>query len=137
MAGGPFPDDEDLQDLDPDALARAEAALANLSDRYIAWATADQARLEACLAEMLADSASRPDLSARLFTIAHDMKGQAATFGYPLITDLGNRLCRLVEAGSRDPAGFIPLVAAMGRILAERLAGDGGAVGRRLMAELG
>lgn len=32
-----------------------------------------------------------------MFRIAHDMKGQAATFGYPMVTNVANSLCRFVE----------------------------------------
>jgi len=32
-----------------------------------------------------------------LFRIAHDMKGQASTFGYPVITSVADSLCRFVE----------------------------------------
>ncbi|NCB49723.1 MAG: hypothetical protein EOM53_03495 [Alphaproteobacteria bacterium] len=36
-------------------------------------------------------------LTKDLFRKAHDMKGQGITFGYPLITFVGNHLCRYLE----------------------------------------
>ena len=134
MAGdGEFPD------LPPEVLARAEAALAGLSGRYMDWATADSARLRACLDEIRAPEADLTLLLPRLFTIGHDMKGQAATFGYPLVSELGNRLCRLIEA-ERAPAPesvarMVRLAEGMERVVAERLEGDGGETGRALLAE--
>lgn len=125
-------------ELDPAALARAEAALDALSGQYLAWAKADLARLAACLELALADG-GKPHLR-ELFGIAHDMKGQAATFGYPLVSHLGSHLCRLIEAveAGHQPslAPATALVAAMGQILSERLEGDGGETGHRLMADL-
>ena len=88
-------DDDLLPELDPLALARAEAALAALSNNYLAWADADLTRLQGALAPF------QPDL---LFAVAHDMKGQAGTFGFPLITELAHRLCRLLENQPADPA---------------------------------
>ncbi|CAA7627255.1 conserved hypothetical protein [Candidatus Terasakiella magnetica] len=128
-------DGEDVE-LDPTALARAEAALNALSGRYLTWARADLVRLAASLEQALADD-GKSHLN-ELFSIAHDMKGQAATFGYPLISHLGNHLCRLIEAvragqqPSLTPA--TALVAAMDQILSEQLEGEGGETGRRLMA---
>jgi hypothetical protein len=134
MAG----DGDGLPTLSPDDLARAEAALARLSGSYLDWAEADAARLRACLAEVLAPGADLTVLLPRLFTISHDMKGQAATFGYPLLSELGNRLCRLIEDQPAPGPEILERMAAladgMGRVVAERLSGDGGEAGCELRA---
>jgi len=128
-----------MSTLDPEALKRAEAALAALQHRYIEWAEADYARLDAAWAVC----GPGPDCDGaalrRLFQIAHDMKGQAATFDYPLVGELGNRLCREIEAASEglDPerrTRLAVLVAAIGRVIRERLSGPGGEVGTALLA---
>lgn len=128
--------DDDLLDLDPEALARAEAALNSLSPHYLSWAEADLASLRATLAELSAD----PSRLARLFTIAHDMKGQAATFGYPLVTMIGERLCRFIDAhpapDAADLARLTAMADAIAQVLTDRLEGDGGAAGRDLLARL-
>jgi hypothetical protein len=136
---------DDFPPIDPAALARAEAALAALEGRYIAWAEADLARLEAAWADLAAGSEGAGDIPSgparrRLFSVAHDMKGQAATFGYPLVGDFANCLCRIVEsADDLDPADHARserLVAAVGRVIRERLSGDGGAEGQALRLAL-
>lgn len=132
--------DGELPEISPEALARAEAALAELGGRYLEWAAADAARLRGCLDEAQAPGSDLALLLSRLFTISHDMKGQAATFGYPLVGELGNRLCRLIEDAGAVPApDTLPraarLVDAIARVVAERLEGDGGDVGRRLLAD--
>lgn len=136
MTSGAAPPPNDF-DLDPEALARAEAALARLADRYLDWAEADLARLEATLAALLAEPGLQAEHMAQLFLVAHDMKGQAATFGYPLVSELGNRLCRLIETRqSPTQSGWddvAALVAAIGEVIRRRLAGDGGIDGQRLL----
>jgi hypothetical protein len=125
--------------LDPEALARAEAALANLSERYLEWAEADLVKLESCLKDLLEQHDRRRDRLVELFGIAHDMKGQGTTFDYPLVSHLGNRLCRIVEAMTAPSPAELDrialLVAAMARVIRQRLSGDGGDEGRRLLAE--
>ncbi|EME70604.1 hypothetical protein H261_07553 [Paramagnetospirillum caucaseum] len=131
--------DGELPELSPEILARAEAALAGLSGRYLEWAGADAARLRACLDEILTPGADLALLLPRLFTISHDMKGQAATFGYPLVSELGNRLCRLIETEpAPDPGGLARmarLAEGMMQVIAQRLDGDGGETGRALLEE--
>lgn len=104
----PGDDDDLLPELSPEALARAEAALAALSGDFRAWVEADLARLRAAL---------DPFQPARLFAIAHDIKGQAGTFGYPVATELANRLCRLIEAGRLEPIHAAALVEALAEAL--------------------
>lgn len=121
--------DDDLLGLDPEALARAEAALDRLSPQYLHWAEADLASLRTALAELSTE---------RLFAVAHNMKGQAATFGYPLITAIGERLCRYIDAHPKDadPARLTALVEAMAQVLTVRLDGDGGTAGQAILARL-
>lgn len=124
MAGGDaLPDG-----LDPEALARAEAALESLSRDYPRWLRADLAAARACLAPSL-----DPD---RLYTILHDIKGQATTFGYPLISRISQHLCRMLSEETPPPDHIIPLLDAMESVVDHGLTGDGGAMGRELLARL-
>jgi HPt (histidine-containing phosphotransfer) domain-containing protein len=141
--GGGDPEDVSPDDLgiDADALARAEAALAALAGGYLRWAEADMAALCAALAEAWALAPpERGGACARLFAVAHNIKGQAATFGYPLLTRLGNAVCRLVEGDAAvDDCGLArveALVTAMGEVVTRDLRDDGGAAGRDLVLRL-
>lgn len=102
-------DGDDLPEIDPQSLARAEAALAALADHYRSWAAADLVRLRAALTPF------RPDT---LFAIAHDIKGQAGTFGFPLVTERANALCRILE-GRPAPEQAAALVDALAEAMAE------------------
>ena len=126
--------------VDPAALARAEAALATLSANYLSWADADVVRLTAALHQAQTDPAGPAAHLAVLFRIAHDMKGQAATFGYPLVTTIAGQMCHLIGAAEiptpRDMSRVAAHVAALVRVVASRLEGDGGAEGQSLLREL-
>lgn len=113
--------------LDAEALARAEAALARLSHDYPRWLRADLAAARTCL--------SPPDLD-RLHTIIHDIKGQAGTFGYPLISHIGQHLCRMLVDEAPPSRRIVPLLDAMESVVDHGLTGDGGEMGRELLARL-
>lgn len=82
--------------FDPGPIARAEAALAELSCEFGQWMQAECDRLDSARFKMKALDGS---VIARreLFRAAHDIKGQASTFGYPLAAEAAESLCRLIE----------------------------------------
>jgi HPt (histidine-containing phosphotransfer) domain-containing protein len=82
-------------DLD-DPVARAEKALAGLSGEFQNWMSIEARRLSAAHAAILRSGfteASRQEL----FRAAHDIKGDAATFGYPSAGAAADSLCRIIE----------------------------------------
>ncbi len=120
--------DEDFG-LDAGAIARAEAALDALSKTYITWAEADLEKMRASL--------SRGDW-VELHAVAHNVKGQAGTFGYPLLTELGARLCALVrEHEAPDRARAESLVEAIALVVGQRISGDGGDRRQEVLARIG
>lgn len=127
--------------MDPDALARADAALAALTDDYLRWAQADVAALVASVAELRATRLERWHACvAQMFEIAHDIKGQGTTFDYPLMTRLGQAMCDLLRNGAMGDGALLvrldAVAAAMAEVMAARLRGDGGAQGRDLVSRL-
>jgi HPt (histidine-containing phosphotransfer) domain-containing protein len=86
---------------DDDPLARAEAALAQLSSEFGGWMIAECDRLDAARCAVKERGFSRQSLE-ELFHAAHDIKGDAATFGFPLATGAAASLCRILEH-SPDP----------------------------------
>jgi HPt (histidine-containing phosphotransfer) domain-containing protein len=81
---------------DLDAIARAEAALAELSAEFATWMRDECDRLDAARA-VVRSSGLGGKPREDLFRAAHDIKGQAATFGYPLAAEAAESLCRLLE----------------------------------------
>ena len=82
-------------DLD-DPVGRAEKALAGLSGEFKNWMTIEADRLSAAHAVVLR-SGFTVDNREELFRAAHDIKGDAATFGYPSAGAAAESLCRIIE----------------------------------------
>jgi len=85
----------DERDLD-DPVARAEQALAGLSGEFKNWMLIEADRLSAAHASILKNGFSEK-AAEELFRAAHDIKGDAATFGYPSAGAAAESLCRIVE----------------------------------------
>jgi len=126
--------------VDLDALAKAEAVIANLADDYLDWVREDFVRLEAAYDVLISGEGNDKDNLEALFQIAHDMKGQGGSFGYDLMTSIGDHMCRLLE--KVDKAGPLEIkmirlhIDAMRVVITKELKGDGGAEGRQLMMGL-
>src|SRR5262245_36986740 len=82
-------------DLD-DPVGRAEKALAGLSGEFKAWMTIEADRLSAAHAAVQLDGFNN-ETRDELFRAAHDIKGDAATFGYPSAAAAAESLCRIIE----------------------------------------
>src|SRR6266436_3373397 len=83
------------KDLD-DPIARAEKALAGLSGEFKNWMSVEADRLAAAHAAILKTGFT--DFSREeLFRAAHDIKGDAATFGFPSAAAAAESLCRIIE----------------------------------------
>jgi HPt (histidine-containing phosphotransfer) domain-containing protein len=83
------------KDLD-DPVARAEKALADLSGEFKTWMAIESDRLAAAHAAILKDGFSNTTRD-ELFRAAHDIKGDAATFGFPSAGAAAESLCRIIE----------------------------------------
>jgi HPt (histidine-containing phosphotransfer) domain-containing protein len=81
-------------DMDP--VARAEQALAKLSPEFSVWMDTECARLDAARKQVQAHGLNGKTRDP-LFHAAHDIKGEAATFGYPHAASIAESLCRLIE----------------------------------------
>src|SRR6202171_6285759 len=79
-----------------DPVARAEKALAGLSGEFKNWMAIETDRLAAAHAAILRDGFTNAN-SEELFRAAHDIKGDAATFGFPSAAAAAESLCRIIE----------------------------------------
>src|SRR5262249_49070704 len=80
---------------DDDPIARAEKALADLSNQFGSWMDAECDRLD----KARRDLTINPDASSKdaLFHAAHELKGQAATLRFPAVASAARSLCKLIE----------------------------------------
>jgi chemotaxis protein histidine kinase CheA len=137
-----FDDDFELPD---DLLAMADtaaSALADMGEEYAIDASKDADRLLAVIkqAQAAPDETALQSLFAEIFSIAHNFKGQGATFGYDLVTDFGEQLCELTRPRHLPTRAVLPqtmlLAAVLHTVLHQRLDGDGGTKGEALRTEL-
>jgi HPt (histidine-containing phosphotransfer) domain-containing protein len=79
-----------------DPVARAEKALAELSSEFATWMESECDRLDTTRHGVARGGFTKSNKEA-LFHAAHDIKGEAATFGYPAVAAAADSLCRLIE----------------------------------------
>jgi len=79
-----------------DPVAGAEAELAKLACEFTAWMHDECERLEAARQDIVRHGLTQKT-HGPLFRAAHDIKGEAATFGYPALAGAADSLCRLLE----------------------------------------
>jgi chemotaxis protein histidine kinase CheA len=79
-----------------DPVVRAEQALAQLSSEFSGWMDTEIERLDQARQLVKTIGFNRATREA-LFHAAHDIKGEAATFGFPWVASLAESLSRLIE----------------------------------------
>jgi HPt (histidine-containing phosphotransfer) domain-containing protein len=85
--------------MDVKVLNRAEKAVETLltQTNYPGEASKTLVKLKSALDELLAETDNQNKHLHRIFEIVHDMRGEAGSFGYPLVTRVGASLCRYID----------------------------------------
>ncbi len=83
--------------LDEDALERAAQALSSLEGEFTTWMQSEADCLVASR-KQIEDGGLTVEKLERLYRAAHDIRGQGATFGFPLAGDIADNLCNYVDA---------------------------------------
>lgn len=129
--------------VDLEALEQAEQVIAGMQDAYLEWVEEDLRKLYAFYAEAEAadDGAAQLKALQDLFSVAHDVKGQGGSFNYPLMTSVGNSLCRYVEkldtpVKANHMATVKVHIDTLRLIITQRMSGDGGKPGDNLLRGL-
>ena len=81
---------------DDDPVARAEAALAQISGEFSTWMHDECKRLDAARHRVRQVGLNK-ETRQELFLSAHDVKGDSGTFGFPAVVPAADSLCRLLE----------------------------------------
>ena len=97
------------QSRDADPVARAEKALAGLSPEFGNWMDSECDRLDRARHDIVKAGITQSGKDA-LFRAAHDIKGEAATFGYPAMASAAKSLCRLIEHTPDTSRIPVPLI---------------------------
>lgn len=81
--------------LDPEAIKRAEKAMEGLKTEFSDWIAKDIAHLNEAFAAFVKEPGVHN--AGILFRAAHDLKGQATTFEFPLIARVAGSLSKLMD----------------------------------------
>lgn len=85
-----------MSPLDCSAIAKANKALADLASEFQKWIEDELARLDDAWAAYEANDDKIQGV-AGIHSVAHDLKGLAKTYEYPLVGRLAASLCRLTN----------------------------------------
>lgn len=93
-----------MPEVDPHAIAAAEAALASLSNNFEDWIKAEVNKLETAYKATWKDGMGS-SAGKELYNTAHDLKGLGTTYGYPIVTQMADTLCAItITQELRDKA---------------------------------
>ncbi len=114
--------------------------MGDLTAVYLKAVKQDVAKLEQMLAALTRDPESWSTALSGMVGIVHDIKGQGTSFGYPLMTSVGDTLLTLLRmARGGDPATLelaSAHVQALRIVLEQDIKGDGGEQGAALASRL-
>lgn len=125
--------------IDPNAIAKAEEALKNLSAQFSQWLDDEITKMDAARAAVR-EKGYTPETAESVYLRAHDLKGLGATYEYPLITRIAASLCKMTDnAELRLKAPLFLIDAHIDAIKAcvrDKIKDDGHPVGKILAEEL-
>lgn len=126
--------------VDLEALERAEQVILGMTDTYLEWVVEDLRKIEEAYKILAAASGDRKAEMDGVFQVSHDIKGQGGSFGYDLMTAIGNELCRLIERidkiGPNEVEAVKVHIDSLKLVIAQNMKGGGGKPGKEILAGL-
>ncbi|MEO5336096.1 MAG: response regulator [Magnetospirillum sp. WYHS-4] len=127
-------------ELPMDLLEEAENKLERAALDFTEWATSYLAKLSDLCTEALMKPGRRDSYFHEINLLAHELRGQGGTFGYPLVSMFGKMLYDVTGENCREDDNAVEIVKAhidtMRAVLREKIVGDGGQLGRELLKAL-
>jgi len=97
-------------------------------------------KLSKSVAEAEGNAVRRAEIVRDVQTIFNDLRGNGGTYGYPLVTEVGDSACKFIQDMVQWSAPQLAVLRAhtdaMRAIMAANITGDGGPIGRQLLAGL-
>ena len=126
--------------IDLAAIEKAEEAIASMADSYLDSVVDDLGNIDEAFAKLEAATGDRKEELMGVFQTALVLKGQGGSFGYDLMTTIGNELCRLIEkldkAGPKEVEAIKLHIDSMKLVISNDIKGDGGDTGKEMLAGL-
>lgn len=142
-ARAPATEEEAKSGFSNKALEDLDAAFQQAADDYPKVAQEYFEQLESAVTAYEKALAAKGDLKgpiAGIHRVAHELKGQGATFGYPLISLFGNSLYKFTKPSVPIRDSHTEILKAhtdtMRVVINQKIKGDGGAVGKELSSML-
>ncbi len=135
LGGGPIT-------IPPEVLAAAEQRVDRMEGDYADWVRHEVQQLTLAHRRCVDDDdiTKRPVHVARINQLAHDLRGQGSTFGYPLITVFGRSLFECTNGVSEVSDELIDFIKShidgISAVIREKIRGNGGAIGDALVTSL-
>ncbi|MCW5732272.1 MAG: phosphorelay protein [Alphaproteobacteria bacterium] len=120
-----------------EALEKAEAEFAKMAEDYPDWVGGYTTQLYAEFSAAEGrDTAHRMASFRGINQLAHELKGQGGTFGYPLITTFAESLYSFTTSGAGTSDNHMAIIKAhidaINAVIKGRVKGDGGDIGHQL-----
>jgi hypothetical protein len=126
--------------VSPEVLEQAELMIANMTGNYLEWVRRDLVALRLAFENLKTGTGNAREKLDDIFRIVHDMRGQGGSFGYKLITVIGNQLCHLIGGlDDADPPEIEAIglhIEAMHLVIARNIRDDGGPEAERMLKGL-
>ena len=109
-----------------------------LQANYLQWTQSALADMRAHHNKLCRDPGNEA-IVKDIFSIAHNIKGMGASFGFPLMTETGVSFCRYIRSLDGKPIEVDVIdahIRSLEVILSNRIQGDGGDIGKELIDSL-
>ena len=119
--------------IPPDqAIIRALNAAHELTTGYQGWAVDDLQDLWNLFLETEHSDGTIPDMTIKMFDVCHEIRGQGGTFGFPLISIIGDSLCKFLdkkECLSKKELGVVRIhILSLKAVFRQKLKGSQGSL---------
>ncbi|KLN60749.1 hypothetical protein WH96_09695 [Kiloniella spongiae] len=123
-----------------DIVAKAEHALSEMEGDYEVLVGDEVTQISEFLQTAKNDPSEGAHCIKEIHTIGHNIKGQAATFSYPLLSLAAKSLCHFIQENAAVAEERLDLIEAhvntMRIIISQKTKGDGGKEGQGLITAL-
>ncbi len=126
--------------IDPDLIKQAEDLVGSMGGEFTESVSQEISHVMELALSLETNPAKATDILQDVRRVAHDLRGQGATYGYDLISDVSECLFRyadcLTDAADLNPDVLRAHADAMRAIIMNEVKGDGGEVGTDLVSSL-
>lgn len=121
-------------------IAQAEESVQKLGGEFETIFAENVTALASAMAEVRQSGMTRERGLVRMRRLLHDLRGQAGTFGYPLVSQVGDSACKFIDLSEDIGATEVEVLGmhidALKAINQAKIKGDGGPIGQELMSGL-